>query len=177
VSSLATVSLFAGAFTFGTLLNLPNDGGAFDPQQLPCITTLLSLAFVLFSTSLFLTVALQIILRREPLQAILYGRKRSLVAIHFLLISGLIMGGFIVLNGVLIVSGQRAAGTVGIVCLVLCAIWIIVYWVLEKYWGCFPTARDVKSKEGIVEGMDVETQIRESLDYEGKNGLKQRTTL
>ena len=156
LSSLATVSLFAGAFTFGTLLSLPNDGGAFEPQQVPAIASLLSLAFVVFAGSLFLTVALQIILRREPLQAILYGQKRLLVPIHFGLISALIMTGFCALNGVLIVTGKRAAGITGIVFLILCAVWIVVYWVLERYCGCFPTTRDVKGNNNCMPDEDRE---------------------
>jgi len=118
------VCLFAGAFTFGTLLSLPGDGGAYRPDQVSAIANLLSVAFVCFSTGLFLTVALQLVLRREGIDRVLYGRKRLLVAIHFALIGILAVTGFIILNGILITIGQLAAGIAGIVLLVMCAAWI-----------------------------------------------------
>lgn len=138
------MSLFAGAFTFGSLVTLPRDGGSFTTDQIPAIAKLLSASFVCFSTALLLTVALQIILRRESPDAILISQKRCLVSVHFGLIGSLVIAGFIVLNCILIVIGQWGIGSGGIVLLGLCAVWIIAYWVAERKGGYFPTARDIE---------------------------------
>jgi len=67
-----------------------------------------------------------------------------LVPVHFALISCLVILGFIILDCVLITIGQWGAGIAGIVLLGGCAVWIKVYWVVERQWGYFPTARDIE---------------------------------
>ena len=152
VGSLTTVSLFAGSFTFGTLLTLPKDGGSFEPQQLPTITKLLAYAFMLFATALFLTVSLQMVLRKYPPDSVLHGVKRILVPFHIALISTLVMGGFILLDSVLIVIGQREAGIAGIVLLTLCAISIIAYWVIDRRVHVVNAAME-RNQGKLVEGI------------------------
>lgn len=135
VGSLTNVSVFAGAFTFGTLLTLPKDGGSFDPQQISLISQLLSNAFILFATALFLTVSLQMILRRQAPDSVLVGAKRVLVPLHFALISLSVAGGFSLLDSILIVIGQQGAGIAGLLLLIICQIWIAGFWAIEQYYG------------------------------------------
>src|SRR6202035_1004459 len=118
-SSLTNVGVFAGAFTFGTLLNLSNTLENFD-----LVSRYLSIAFLLFATSLFLAISIQILLRRdEPSQAP-SQRKMKLFVFHIALVSGLLVAGFIVLDLVLMEIGQKAVGVTGIVLLCLIAAWI-----------------------------------------------------
>jgi L-asparagine transporter-like permease len=126
-SSLTNVGVFAGAFTFGTLLNLSNTLENFD-----LVSQYLSIAFLLFATSLFLAISIQILLRRdEPSQAP-PQRKMKLFVFHISLVSGLLVAGFIVLDLVLMEIGQKAVGVTGIVLLCLIAAWIGVVWYAES---------------------------------------------
>jgi hypothetical protein len=109
-ASLTNVGVFAGAFTFGTLLQISNSSENYD-----YINRLLSIAFILFATSLFLAIAIQILLRRDVSTQPPSQRDAKLFVFHIGLVSGLLIAGFVVLNLVLMEIGQNAVGVTGIV--------------------------------------------------------------
>lgn len=126
-ASLTNVGVFAGAFTFGTLLQLSNTISNYE-----YISRLLSVAFLLFATSLFLAIAIQILLHRDVSTLPPSQRKARLFVFHVGLVSGLHIAGFVVLNVVLMEIGQNAVGVIGIVLLCLIAAWIGIVWYAES---------------------------------------------
>jgi uncharacterized membrane protein YfcA len=151
------VGVFAGAFTFGTLLQLSNSIENYD-----YISRLLSIAFVLFATSLFLAIAIQILLRRDVSTQPPSQRKAKLFVFHIGLVSGLLIAGFVVLNLVLMKIGQNAVGVTGIVLLCLIAAWIGVVWYAESSEMLEDKTADkqkpIQSQHGASKG-GTETQV------------------
>jgi hypothetical protein len=86
----------------------------------------------LFATSLFLAIAIQILLRRDVPSRPPSQRKAKLFVVHIALVSGLLVAGFIVLDLVLMQIGQSAVGIIGIVFLCLIAGWIGIVWYAES---------------------------------------------
>jgi len=112
------VAVFAGAFTFGTILALPNSLEKFD-----LISDLLSIAFLLFATSLFFAIGIQHLLRRyDPMKPLL-PRTRLLCKIHATLLTLLLVAGFTLLYLVLFNIGKKIVAIVGIVLLYLMPVW------------------------------------------------------
>jgi hypothetical protein len=125
-TSLTTVGVFAGAFTFGTLFALPDTLKNFNSIQ-----TLLAVAFILFSTSLFTAIGVPIVLKREQEDGPPSYTKAKIVVAHLALVSGLLFAGFVVLNVVLIEIGQKRVGIAGITLLCAVATAIFVLWFLD----------------------------------------------
>ena len=112
------MAVFAGAFTFGTILALPNSLEKFD-----LISDLLSVAFLLFATSLFCAIGIQHLLRRyDPMKPLL-PRTRLLCKIHATLLTLLLVAGFTLLYLVLFNIGKKIVAIVGIVLLYLMPVW------------------------------------------------------
>jgi hypothetical protein len=122
------VGVFAGAFTFGTLLNIPRDGSFENFKE---VTEFLAIAFLLFATSLFLAISIPLLLRPEIPNEMPSPTTKRLVVIHIVLISALQLAGFICLDLVLINIGQNILGILGIVLLCMTASWLVFIWYLE----------------------------------------------
>ena len=125
--SLANVGVFAGGFSFGTLLSLSPTRENYD-----YLGNLLAIAFLLFATGLFLAIGIQHLLRNDDPEQPPSARKRLLCQVHTYLICLLIMGGFVVLNVILMNIGKRVYGIAGIVLVSLIPIWYILVSFAEK---------------------------------------------
>lgn len=136
-SALTNVGVFAGAFTFGTLLCLPNT-----LENFIYISALLSSAFVLFTTSLFAAIGVRIILRKNAPDEVPSLLKTGIVVVHIALVGCLLIAGFIVLNLVLININQKVIGVIGIILLFLNAVWIVCIWYIESTGGLEDIMRD-----------------------------------
>ena len=125
-SSLTSVGIFAGALTLGTLLTLPDT-----IENLDAVSTLLSVAFVLFTISVSAVLGIWIVLRRDVPDQTPSLRKTRMVVAHIIVVSSLLVAGFIVLFVVLLEIGQQVIGAVGITTLGILAAWMCVLWYLE----------------------------------------------
>ena len=141
------MGVFAGAFTFGTLLSLPNTLDKFD-----YISDLLSVAFLLFATSLFVAIGVQYLLRRDDPTTALTPRMRKICKAHTAIIVSLIMAGFTILDIVLINIGKKAVGIVGIVLLYLIPAWYFCVSYAEK------TGMMHHVPSGRIEGVELQEQ-------------------
>lgn len=112
------MGVFAGAFSFGTVITLPSTVDNFE-----YISRLLSAAFLLFATGLFLAIGIQYILRHNDPSTSPSPRRARICVIHTTAIIGLLIGGFILLDLVLISIGQKAIGIVGITLLGIIPVW------------------------------------------------------
>jgi len=116
------VAIFAGGFAFGTLLTLPNTVTNFD-----YVSELLSFAFLLFATSIFVALSIQYLLRYYKPKTEAPSPVLSIVCqVHTFIMSGLIMGGFIILDIVLISIRRKAAGIVGLALVCLIPVWYVL---------------------------------------------------
>lgn len=120
------MGVFAGAFTFGTLFSLPNTLDNFTSIQ-----TLLAVAFILFSTSLFTAIGVAIVLKREEQDGPPSITKAKIVVAHLAIVSAFLFAGFVVLNVVLIKINQKKAGIAGITLLCAVALSIFILWFLD----------------------------------------------
>ena len=134
--SLANVGVFAGAFSFATVFAIPSTIDNFE-----YITRLLCAAFLLFATSLFIAIGIQYILRYETPSQPPRPHQARICIVHTLLIIGLLIGGFICLNLVLISIGQKAIGITGIILLGLIPIWYFGITWIEFHSGTIPSSR------------------------------------
>jgi len=119
--SLANVGVFAGGFTFGTLFTLSPTRDNYD-----YLGNLLAIAFLLFATGLFLSIGIQHLLRHDDPDQPPSARKRLICKLHTYVICALIMGGFTVLNIILMNIGRKAHGIAGIVLLGLIPAWYVL---------------------------------------------------
>ena len=103
----------------------------------------LSGAFILFTMSLFLTVALQVILRHDDPACELNSAKHELVKILIFFVSFGLIVGFILLMVVLILIGEKWSGAIGIIVLGLIIILFGVYLAHEQ--ADFPASACVVS--------------------------------
>jgi hypothetical protein len=111
--SLTNVAVFAGSFAFGTLLLLPDTLDDFD-----YIGDLLSIAFLLFASSIFIAISVQYLrLRRYIDSESLLPVMSVICQVHTVLIIAFLMAGFIVLNIVLITLKRKVVGIIGIIIL------------------------------------------------------------
>jgi hypothetical protein len=86
-----------------------------------------SLAF--FIASLFLSIGVQIILRRDDPEQRPVGAKAVIVTIHLFISLGGIVAGFMMVCIVMIKFGRTTAGAVGLGLLSLIPLWVIVlFW-------------------------------------------------
>jgi len=122
------IAIFAGGFTFGTLLILPNTIDNFD-----YIRRLLSFAFIMFASSLFAAIALQYLLREyNPASEAPCGVMSIICQAHTYATIVLIIVGVLILNIVLLAVGQKPAGIIGIILLSLIPVWYGCIWYLES---------------------------------------------
>jgi hypothetical protein len=119
--SLANVGVFAGGFTFGTLFTLSPTRDNYE-----YLGDLLAIAFLFFATSLFLSIGIQHLLRHDEPDQPPSARKRLICKLHTYLICALIMGGFTVLNIILMNIGRKAHGIAGIVLLGFIPVWYVL---------------------------------------------------
>jgi len=150
VTALAGLGTFAGAFTFGTLLTLPNTDFPF-PDQLDSIRTYLAFAFVMFSSSIFISIAVLMLLRTESDDSPLRLIKWAVMRIQMMLQGAFLYFGFLLLNVVLVQFGQPAAGGVGVGIMVTCFLWIVGTWVLDDK-GSFGRPAPSKIHRAAVNG-------------------------
>lgn len=111
------VATFAGGFTYGNVITLQINLTACTAENFDHISTLLSIAFIIFTISLFVTIFIQIILRGYDLNTTMPGGcnvAHSWVQILFFISAALLTAGFILLDIVLMHSGQKVVGAVGI---------------------------------------------------------------
>lgn len=118
--SLTNVAVFAGSFAFGTLLVLPDTLDEFD-----YIGDLLSVAFLLFASSIFLSIGVQYLLRRYIDSESLLPVMSAICQVHTVLILASLTAGFVVLNIVLITVKRKVAGIIGIVMLGVVPLWFL----------------------------------------------------
>jgi hypothetical protein len=109
-SSLTVVAVFAAAISFGTLVTLPL--GLPNAQY---ISKLLSIASYIFTACLFASVGISYLLRHDERDKPLSPAKRTLCQIHVWIVIVLLVGGFVVINVVMINFGQKPVGIAGIV--------------------------------------------------------------
>lgn len=127
-STLTTVSVFAAAISFGTFVTLPL--GLPNTQY---IGQLLSIASYIFTCCLFAAVGIAYLLRHDERQRPLSPTKRILVQLHIWLVIVLLVGGFIVINIVMINFGQKPVGVAGIASLAgIIPIWFASVHFLER---------------------------------------------
>jgi hypothetical protein len=108
------VATFAGGFTYSTVITLRTDPSTIHVDKFDDISTLLSSAFILFSTSLFFTIMIQIVLRAiDPDTTIANDSKHHGVQFLFALSAVLLIVGFVLLDVVLIKSGEESVGIAG----------------------------------------------------------------
>src|SRR5579862_2374802 len=114
-NSLATVAVFAGAFTFGTVFTIPENGSIPCNDSCESVRTLLAFAFVCFVGSLFFTISVQLLLQNEKPDNTIDDRIKGRLVHNSFRCSflGLIIG-FILLSVILILSGQKVAGGLAI---------------------------------------------------------------
>lgn len=124
------VATFAGGFTYGNVISLQTSPSTCHAEEFDDIRTLLSVAFILFTASLFVTIVIPIILRgydpnvRLPgavdrwtpprFGVVLLWEPHFWVQVIFFCSAVLLVAGFVLLHIVLIDSGQTAVGGVGI---------------------------------------------------------------
>ena len=137
------MAVFAGAFTFGTVFTIPANG------QLPCnnncdaVRTLLAIAFICFANSLFLTIFVQIVLRNEESTKPPEGNVKQIIIQVAIIICAIgLIGGFVLLSVVLILSNQRVAGGVTIAIVVISG-GIVTSWWLYEVWMEYAILRRV----------------------------------
>src|SRR5215471_13247380 len=124
---MITVDVFAGAISMGTLATLPIGfpNGTF-------MTKLLAIASLVFTTSLYTTLAILYVLRGEARDTP-PSRRRAVISLLLLYLAFAVMfSGFIVLNIVLIAGGQGAVGYSGIAMLSAIPLWFFLYSKLER---------------------------------------------
>jgi hypothetical protein len=86
------VAVFAGGFTFGTIISLDTSLANF-----AYISDLLSYAFILFAVALFVGISIQYLLRRHRADELLLFNMWLLSQIHTILVVLFLMAGFITL--------------------------------------------------------------------------------
>ena len=94
---------------YGTLFAIPRTLDNYNH-----ITTLLSIAFLLFATSLLFDVFVHWILRKYDSSDLLPCPRQVICYIHAFAIFWLLGAGFVVLNFVFIAIGQRCVGIIGL---------------------------------------------------------------
>lgn len=116
---IAGVSTFAGDFTFSTVVSLHFSNSCKDNS----VIDILSDAFVLFTLSLFFVVTITILLQSFEPEASLDNKDGHYYAILgiFTINGGFLVGGYILLNVVLVKIGQKSAGIGGITGVVIAA--------------------------------------------------------
>ena len=102
--SLSNVAVFAGGFTLNNLL----------ATETPPSPTLLSIAFVLFSSALFIGIWVQFSLRRGERGREFYSWKDGLAYFLLGLMGTVMLMGFILLSVVVVKNGNTVAGAFGI---------------------------------------------------------------
>jgi hypothetical protein len=113
-NSLALVATFAGAFTYNSLVTLKSQSTGGTTEKFGSQSTLLSVSFILYTLSLFVTIFIQLILRQSDPDNPLTEKPQIVMRVSFFLVAGLIIAGFILLYITLIGFGQRAVAGVGI---------------------------------------------------------------
>jgi len=121
------VAVFAGGFTYGTLISLPPTLDNFD-----YISTLLSFAFILFATSLFVGISIQYLLRRHRADEMLLFNMWLASQIHTALVIIFLIAGFVLLDIILLNIGDKGAGILGLTLLPIIPIWYSVVTYAEK---------------------------------------------
>jgi hypothetical protein len=128
-TSMTNVATFAGGFTFGTLFAIPSTLDKYDH-----VTGLLSIAFILFATCLFMGIGIHWLLRKYTSEECLSESRLAICKAQAVVILLLLISGFAVLNFVLIAVGQKSVGYVGIGLLCLIPFWfLLVIYVLERH--------------------------------------------
>lgn len=121
------MAVFAGGFTFGTIISL--DTGL---ANFAYISDLLSYAFILFASALFVGISIQYLLRRHRADELLLFNMWLLSQIHTILVVLFLMAGFIILDVILINLGDKGAGILGLALLPLIPIYYAALSYAEK---------------------------------------------
>lgn len=120
-SSLTVVAVFAAAISFGTLVTLP-----LGVPNAAYISKLLAIASYIFTACLFACVGITYLLRHNERDRPLPRMKMIICQMHVWLVIALLVGGFVVINIVVINFGQKPIGIVGIVSIVgIVPIWFV----------------------------------------------------
>ena len=127
-SSLTVVAVFAAAISFGTLVTLPL--GVPNGEY---ISRLLAIASYIFTACLFACVGITYLLRHNERDQPLPPMKMLVCQMHVWLVIALLVGGFVVINIVMINFGQKPIGIVGIVSIAgIVPIWFLGLKYLER---------------------------------------------
>ena len=111
MNSMATAAVFAGTFTFGSVFIIPANGARPCYDNCDTVSNLLAIAFVCFSSTLFLTISLQIFLRDQEADASL-----GIIWEVLLLVPSVpLVGGLVLLGVILHLSDQNTAGIISVV--------------------------------------------------------------
>ena len=124
---MMTVATFAGGFTFGSLFAVPSDLHNYDH-----ITDLLSIAFILFATCLFVGIGIHWVLRKYKSEECLSHSRWGACRIQAMVMLLLLIAGFAILDFVLIAIGKKSVGYIGIALLCIIPAWFCFIAYLER---------------------------------------------
>lgn len=122
-----TVSVFAGAISFGALVTLPQN----TPNPF-LAAKLLAVAANIFTCCMFIAMAIPYVLRKEPRDAWPSPRKAMLCQIHVYTVIILLVAGFVVMNVLIIQFGQSSVCIAGISLLGVIPFWFVGLQVAER---------------------------------------------
>jgi amino acid transporter len=99
------------------------------------------LAVAFFIASLFVAIAVQIVLRRDDPEERPVGIKAIIVTVHLFISLGGIVGGFMVVCIAMMKFGRTTVGAIGLGLLGLIPLWVIVlFWVEWKHGLLYETS-------------------------------------
>jgi hypothetical protein len=129
-SSLINVSVFAAGSILGAIAGLlSTESDTFDD-----VIDILCLAVAFFLASLFLSIGVQVVLRRDDPEERPVGVKAILVTVHLFVSLGGILGGFMLVCVAMMKFGRTTVGAIGLGLLGLIPLWVAaLFWFEWKH--------------------------------------------
>jgi hypothetical protein len=143
-SSLINVSVFAGGSVLGAIAGLlSTQSDTFDE-----IIDLFCLSAAFFMVSLFLSIGVQVVLRRDDPDERPVGGKAVVVTVHLFVALGGILGGFMVLCFAMMKFGRVVVGGVGLGLLSLIPLWVATLFLVEWKHGLLHELPEAQDERG-----------------------------
>ena len=140
-SSLINVSVFAAGSVLGAIAGLLSTASDTFNEAID----LLCLAVAFFIASLFLSIGVQVVLRRDDPDERPIGVKAILITVHLFMSLGGILGGFMVVCVAMMKFGRTTIGAIGLGLLGLIPLWVVaLFWFEWKHGLLYesPSVRD-----------------------------------
>lgn len=140
-SSLINVSVFAGGSVLGAIAGLLST----ESDTFNDVIDLLCLSLAFFLASLFLSIGVQVVLRRDDPDERPVGIKAIVVTVHLFVSLGGIVGGFMVVCIAMMKFGRTTIGAIGLGLLSLIPLWVAALFWFEWKHGLLhepPSVRD-----------------------------------